>query len=101
MEQKEIREIVQEYRQKGFRISDQEAEKVLLFCDRKIERMNLADPEQYLSLLFRDELKDYFIRNAVNAVSLIRMEGKGCGECLSDMTVKEYLEYVGEKHAMA
>lgn len=81
MEQKAIKEIVQEYKQKGFRISNQETEKVLLFCERKIERMNLTDPEQYLSLLFRDELKNYFIRNAVNAVSFIRMEGKECGEC--------------------
>ncbi len=28
-------------------------------------------------------------------------EGPICEECLSDMTVKEYLEYVGEKLATA
>lgn len=28
-------------------------------------------------------------------------EGPICGECLSDMTVKEYLEYVGEKLTIA
>lgn len=72
---------MQEYRQKGFRISNQEAEKVLFFCERKIGRMNPADPEQYLELLFRDELKNYFYRNAVNAVSLQKIEGKECGEC--------------------
>ncbi len=81
MEQKVIKEIVQEYRQKGFGISEQEVEKVLLFSKRKIGMMNLPDPEQYLELLFQDELKNYIYRNVVNTISLQRIAGKGCGKC--------------------
>jgi hypothetical protein len=83
MEQKEIKEIVQEYRQKGFGISDQEAEKILLFSERKIGMMNLPDPEQYLELLFQDELKNYIYRNIVNAISLQRIVEKWCGKCVA------------------
>lgn len=69
-------EIVEDYRKVGISISDEEAESVLDFCIHKMERVKINNREEYLPLLYADELKNYLVRTTVNATSLLMMYGK-------------------------
>ncbi len=79
MSQKEIDEIVSEFRGSTCDVSDEEVADVLRLCRRKIEIT--GQPEDYMKLLLPDELKNHCFRKAVNVVSLSRMIRKECGEC--------------------
>ena len=69
-------EMVKDYRKVGISISDKEAESIFDFCIRKMERVKIKNREEYLPLLYADELKNYLVRTAVNATSLLMMYGK-------------------------
>lgn len=73
-----MQKIVDEYREKEIHISDEEAEQILWLCNRKMEISKIEDREEYLPLLFKDEVKNYLFRRGVNAVTLLRsLEAKG------------------------
>ena len=72
-------EIISEFRENVCDISDEEAEKVVDLCIRKIKLT--GQPEEYLELLLPDELKNYVFRRAVNATTLLRQMEKRCREC--------------------
>lgn len=76
MSQHEIKEIVTEFRESTCNISDEDVEKVLKLCSRKIEITGQS--ENYMLLLLPDELKNHCFRMAVNTLSFIRKE---CPEC--------------------
>lgn len=74
-----MREIIAEWRSKDVQISDEEAEDILSFCKRKMKVAKIQNPEEYLPLLFRDEVKNYLFRCSVNATTILRKmkeEGK-------------------------
>lgn len=69
-------EIVGEYREKGVPITDEEAEEVCDFCYRKMEVGNVENREEYLPLLYADEIRHYLFRLAINATTMLRMIGE-------------------------
>lgn len=73
---KELQEIVEEFRAADLHSSDEEAEEIENYCWRKMEVAKVENQEEYLPLLFRDEVKNYFFRMAVNAKSMLMMMEK-------------------------
>lgn len=73
---KQLWEIVGEYREKGVPITNEEAEEVCEFCCRKMEVGKVENREEYLPLLFADEIRNYLFRMAVNATTALRMMGE-------------------------
>ena len=74
----ELKKIIEEWRKKGVHISDEEAEYLLLFCNRKMEVCKIENRAEYLPLLYADEVKNYLFRQCVNATTMLRrMEGQG------------------------
>lgn len=71
----ELKEIVEEYRNKGIPLTDEEADDVERYCYREMEVAGIKDQEEYLLLLFPDELRNYLFRLSVNATTILRMEG--------------------------
>ena len=71
----ELKEIVEEYRNKGVPLTDEEADDVERYCYRKMEVAGIKDQEEYLLLLFPDEIRNYLFRLSVNATTILRMEG--------------------------
>ena len=80
----ELRSIIAEWRGKGVRISDEEAEDILQFCKRKMDICRIQNQEEYLPLLYRDEVKNYLFRCSVNATTMLRrMKEEGlCAVCV-------------------
>lgn len=76
----EIANAIEQYRTKGFRISDAEVDGIIQHCIRKMEVAGIKDKEMYLPLLFEDELKQHFIRDAINAVTILREIAKEAGK---------------------
>lgn len=67
--------IVDDWREKGVTISDDEAEWVRQLCIRKMEVAHIEDPEEYLPLLYADEVKwKLVVGRAINLVSMAMME---------------------------
>lgn len=74
----ELQKIVDEYREKEIHISDEEAEQILWLCNRKMDISKIKNREEYLPLLFKDEVKNYLFRCSVNATMLLRrLEAEG------------------------
>lgn len=71
---KSISEIVVEFRNNVFDISDEEVEEIIRYSRRKMEVNGITDSE-YLPLLFEDEIKNYAFRNAINAITELRRIG--------------------------
>lgn len=71
---KSISEIVAEFRNSVFDISDEEVEEIIRYSRRKMEVNGITDSE-YLPLLFEDEIKNYAFRNAINAITELRRIG--------------------------
>ena len=69
---KNLLEIVEGYREKGYSISDQEARTVYRLCEIKTELANVPDKEEYMLLLFEDEIRNYLFRRVVNATTMLR-----------------------------
>lgn len=72
----ELKEIVEGYRDKGVLLTDEEAEDVHKFCIRKMEVAGIQNKEEYLPLLFADEIRNHLFRMSVNATTMLRMMGK-------------------------
>ena len=66
-----LMEIVKAHRSKGIEIEDEEAEIVHQLCQRKMIVGKIADKEEYLPILFEDELKNYIFRRVVNMATLV------------------------------
>lgn len=72
----ELKDTVNSYRNKGVDIQDDETEMVYQLCQRKMVVGKISNKEEYLPILFKDELRNYLLRRVVNAVSLVRMMEK-------------------------
>lgn len=72
----ELKEVVEGYRDKGIQLTDEEVEDVCKFCIRKMEVARIQNKEEYLPLLFADEIRNYLFRMSVNATTMLRMMGK-------------------------
>lgn len=75
----ELQKIVDEYREKEIHISDEEAEQILWLCNRKMDISKIENREEYLPLLFKDEVKNYLFRCSVNATTFLRRLEAECG----------------------
>ncbi len=79
-----IEEIVAEYVRKGIHVSEETVEYLIWYCRRKMDVAGIGDREEYLPLLFEDEIRNYFFRNAVNVATMLRIlekEGMLCAKC--------------------
>lgn len=79
-----IDEIVAEYVRKGIHVSEETVDYLIWYCRRKMDVAGIGDREEYLPLLFEDEIRNYFFRNAVNAATMLRIlekEGILCAKC--------------------
>ncbi|PWM78364.1 MAG: hypothetical protein DBY41_08865 [Clostridium sp.] len=80
----ELKNIIAEWRSKGVHIADEEAEYILWYCKRKMEVAKVSNPEEYLPLLYEDEVKNYLYRQSVNATTILRkLKEEGvCAACV-------------------
>lgn len=80
----ELRSIIAEWRGKGVQMSDEEAEDLLQFCNRKMDICKIQNQEDYLPLLYRDEVKNYLFRCSANATMMLRKmnEEDVCAVCV-------------------
>ena len=62
----ELQKVVTAYRQEGIEISGQEAEMIRNRCIRKMVMKDINDREDYLPLLFKDEVFQYLFEKEVN-----------------------------------
>ena len=70
---------VDKLRGQGIHITDEEVKEVYMYCLRKMEVAKVENPEQYIELLYPDELRHYIIRHGVNASTILRkIEGTIC-----------------------
>lgn len=81
MGQTEIDDIVSDWVKKGVHISQETVDYVLWYCERKMDVNRIENREEYLPLLFKDELKNYLLREYVNVTTLFRMQKGGCKRC--------------------
>lgn len=64
---------VKEWRDKGVDISDEEADSIYRYCLRKMDAARVNNTDDYIDLLYPDEIKDYLFRLSVNATSMLRI----------------------------
>ncbi len=77
--QERLREAVEEVELwLGFSIPDEVAQDVLRYAKRKLEviQQNEEKPDDYLPLLYADELKNYYIRAAINRRSEMLVQAR-------------------------
>lgn len=75
-----IDEIVGKWAKEGVHVSQETVDYLLWYCDRKMDVARIENREEYLPLLFEDELKNHLFRQCINATTILRMIG-GCEEC--------------------
>lgn len=68
----ELWKIVDRCRGAGLSITNDEVNDVYRHCLRKMKISKGKRPEEYLFWLFSDEIKDYLIRRAITAMTMIR-----------------------------
>lgn len=68
----ELYKYVDKLRKQGIYITEEEAKEVYMYCLRKMEVANVEMPEQYIELLYPDELRHYIIRHGINASTILR-----------------------------
>lgn len=73
----ELWDIVNEFRKEGIHVSDEEAEYIYRFCIRKMDVGMVVNKEEYLPLLYEDELRKHLMIVAINATTIMRMIRKG------------------------
>lgn len=71
-----VEEIVAGYADKGIRIPQETVERLIRHCSRKMEVAKVENREEYLPLLFEDEIRNYLYRRSVNATTVLGMMGK-------------------------
>lgn len=81
----ELKDTVNSYRNNGVDIQDDEIEMVYQLCQRKMEVGKISDKEEYLPILFKDELHNYLLRRVVNATSLVRMVEGRYKKCVANV----------------
>lgn len=81
MDQTKIDEIVNEWAREGIHISQETVEHLIWYCNRKMDVCGIENREEYLPLLFKDELKNHLFREYVNATTLLRMQKGECEGC--------------------
>lgn len=81
MNQMKIDEIVSELVRKGIHISQETVEYLIWYCNRKMDVCGIENREEYLPLLFKDELKNHLFREYVNVTTLSRMQKGECERC--------------------
>ncbi len=67
-----LKEIARRFQKIGGGVSDREAEEIWKYSLRKMEVAGIKNTEEYLPLLYRDEVKDYIFRRGVNAIMELR-----------------------------
>lgn len=67
-----MEEILKDYKKDGLLLSDKEAEDIEKLCCRKMEIAKVENKEEYMPLLFRDMVKEHFMRAAINEIFLLR-----------------------------
>jgi hypothetical protein len=66
-------------RAQGMMITDEELYDIYLYCLRKMQVANISAPEEYIHLLYPDEVRNYAVRHGVNATVILReMEKRAC-----------------------
>lgn len=73
---KEIEDIVKRYREEGDSISDKDVEEVTQHCIRKMDVSRIDNKEEYLPLLFEDELNHFLVRKTINVITILREMAK-------------------------
>lgn len=69
---KKLHKHVDNLREQGIYITDEEAREVYMYCLRKMEVANVEQPDKYIELLYLDELRHYIIRHGINASTILR-----------------------------
>lgn len=67
---------------KGAIITDEEAEYLLWYCERRMDVCKIQNRKEYLPLLYADEVKNYLIRRCVNAKTILHGVGKEEERCV-------------------
>lgn len=84
MAQTKIDKIVSEWVvREGIHISKETIEYLVRYCNRKMDVCGIENREEYLPLLFRDELKNHLFRECVNGTTLLRMQKGECAGCVA------------------
>lgn len=81
MDQMEIDEIVSKWVREGIHISQETVEYLIWYCNRKMDVYGIENREEYLPMLFKDELKNHLFREYVNVTTLSRMQKGECEGC--------------------
>lgn len=71
-----IENIVEEFKEKGVRISNEEIGKICDLCKRKMQVAGVKNQEEYFPLLFEDEIKNYLFRRIVTSASMLMLSNK-------------------------
>ena len=74
-------ETIKEWRDKGVAISDEAAKMIYALCQRKMEVAKVEDPDNYIFLLYPDEVKNFLFREVVNARTFLMMMEKEGLDC--------------------
>lgn len=80
----EIEKIIAEYAEKGIEVTKETVEYLIWYCYRKMDVAKIENKEEYLPLLFKDEIKNSFFRKAVNMSTMLKIykkEGMVCAKC--------------------
>lgn len=71
----ELKRITEGFRETAGGLTDGEADEIFRFCLRKMEVCGIENQEEYLPLLFRDEVKNFIIRRGISAITALRRMG--------------------------
>ena len=71
----ELKRITAEFQGTAGGVTDGEADRVFQYCLRKMEVCGIENREEYLPLLFRDEVKNFIVRRGINAITALRRMG--------------------------
>ena len=74
--EKRLEEITGKFRENGIEVSEREAESVRSHCFRKMDMCGIKNKEEYLPLLYEDELRHYLFGKTINAITYLRMTAK-------------------------
>lgn len=81
----ETMKILNDARRDGIAISDAEGEEVFKLCERKMEVTQIENREEYMPLLFFDELLNYVFRRTINAKSWLMMHKEEVEKCAASV----------------
>ncbi len=83
MDQTEIDDIVSDWVKEGIHISQETVDYVLWCCERKMDVNKIENREEYLPLLFKDELKNHLFGQYVNVEAMLRIAKRKCEGCVT------------------